>query len=336
MPTLDDIWLDTKSILEDEPALSLSRRRYRIMVVCAVGLSYAIDTLFLFLFSATGAIPLDVPVFYGCAGLSHVAIFSLLHRTGLSERARNPHLPLWQMAFAIAAQLIAITLAPQIKTFFFAIIFIIFAFGSLRLTLKEALVAWLLTSLALAATVTALGHSPIALAHPTPVQATIVWSSFSTILLRCILLGYYSTMLRVRLFRKNTDLTEQMESAREMATRDALTGALNRHAILPLVDEQIHIYRRTGTEGSVAMIDVDSFKAINDRHGHLVGDAVLRELVGIVRADVRMSDKVGRFGGEEFLLLLPSTGLEGLPAWSPASAPTSTAPPGSGFPPNWK
>jgi two-component system cell cycle response regulator len=84
-----------------------------------------------------------------------------------------------------------------------------------------------------------------------------------------------------------------------------LTGVWNRGAILEMLDREINRSRREGPSLGVLIGDLDHFKAINDTYGHLVGDAVLQEVTKRIQAAVRLYDAVGRYGGEEFLVLLP-------------------------------
>ncbi|MCD5996628.1 GGDEF domain-containing protein [Pseudomonas sp. CDFA 602] len=96
-----------------------------------------------------------------------------------------------------------------------------------------------------------------------------------------------------------------------LALRDVLTGILNRRAILEQFSKELKRSRRDGASIAVAMIDIDHFKQINDVHGHLAGDDVLCHCVRHLTQRLRQSDCIGRYGGEEFLLLLPSTSPEG-------------------------
>jgi two-component system, cell cycle response regulator len=88
---------------------------------------------------------------------------------------------------------------------------------------------------------------------------------------------------------------------------DALTGLLNRRAILTQLAGMVSGARRHGHPVSIGILDLDAFKAINDEHGHHVGDAVLIAAVRAMRARLRAEDQLGRLGGEEFLMLLPDT-----------------------------
>jgi diguanylate cyclase (GGDEF)-like protein len=99
------------------------------------------------------------------------------------------------------------------------------------------------------------------------------------------------------------------ERARQMATlinRDSLTGLLKHARIKEELLAEVSRAQRLGTPLSVAMLDIDHFKRVNDRYGHPVGDQVIRALSNLLRQRVRSTDRVGRYGGEEFMLVLPN------------------------------
>jgi two-component system cell cycle response regulator len=93
---------------------------------------------------------------------------------------------------------------------------------------------------------------------------------------------------------------------------DALTGLHNRRHLEERLTEQASLVKRHGGELGLLLLDVDHFKHVNDEHGHAAGDAVLRILAGRLREAIRVEDVPGRWGGEEFLVLLPATGREGV------------------------
>ena len=103
-------------------------------------------------------------------------------------------------------------------------------------------------------------------------------------------------------------LERQLEQA---ASHDPLTGALNRAGIEPQLEASLAGAQRQDHPLAVAMLDIDHFKKVNDNHGHAIGDAVLKELVAHLGARLRKSDSLARWGGEEFLILLPHTDREG-------------------------
>lgn len=105
---------------------------------------------------------------------------------------------------------------------------------------------------------------------------------------------------------------ERSESLlQRLALRDVLTGILNRRAILEQFSRELERSRREGSFLAVAMVDIDHFKQINDVHGHLAGDEVICHCVNHLTRRLRQSDSIGRYGGEEFLLLLPGTPPDG-------------------------
>jgi diguanylate cyclase (GGDEF)-like protein len=104
-----------------------------------------------------------------------------------------------------------------------------------------------------------------------------------------------------------------LENARlfESATYESLTGVLRREAVLEILEREAQRATRYGRPLAVAMVDLDHFKAVNDRFGHLGGDGVLQRVAQILRGGLRATDSIGRYGGEEFLLVLPETPLDG-------------------------
>ncbi len=109
------------------------------------------------------------------------------------------------------------------------------------------------------------------------------------------------------LARRVAELELEVARYRELAERDALTGIWNRRAILAALTREIAVARRFGGPLSVAMADVDGLKAVNDTFGHYAGDAVLHALAQRLRERLRAADLVGRWGGDEFLLVLVQT-----------------------------
>ena len=105
------------------------------------------------------------------------------------------------------------------------------------------------------------------------------------------------------------DLRTQGEALQRLSREDALTGLANRREFDRRLAVEISRADRQATPLAIAMLDLDRFKAINDRWGHAVGDAVLRESAALLRSQCRATDAIGRWGGEEFALALPSTDI---------------------------
>jgi len=121
--------------------------------------------------------------------------------------------------------------------------------------------------------------------------------------------------LKARLLvgKRILDLQEELVSARESmrhaATHDSLTGLMNRGEIVAMLQRELERSRRDRKPVGVILGDVDHFKSVNDTLGHLFGDEALREIARRLRAQLRVYDGVGRYGGEEFLMVLPSCDL---------------------------
>lgn len=99
------------------------------------------------------------------------------------------------------------------------------------------------------------------------------------------------------------------EIIHRMTVTDGLTDLANRKQLDTILEEEIPRARRHGRDLSLLMLDIDHFKSVNDTHGHLTGDSVLRGLAGILQRRLRPSDRLGRYGGEEFCVILPETSL---------------------------
>ena len=110
-----------------------------------------------------------------------------------------------------------------------------------------------------------------------------------------------------RSLRYALKLGESLEALRRLATRDELTGLLNRREFDRIMAEEEERARRFGQPLSLVVIDLDLFKSINDRHGHAVGDAVLKEAAARMAESIRTVDRAARIGGEEFALILVQT-----------------------------
>lgn len=93
----------------------------------------------------------------------------------------------------------------------------------------------------------------------------------------------------------------------ELSIKDELTGIYNRRYLLDMLESEIKRYKRYKTPFGVAIFDIDNFKRVNDTYGHPIGDTVLREFSSVINSNKRESDIFGRFGGEEFLIILPNT-----------------------------
>jgi diguanylate cyclase (GGDEF)-like protein len=130
-----------------------------------------------------------------------------------------------------------------------------------------------------------------------------------------VLFGIITTLLLLGLiYVFMTRLIKKLDEARQtiekIAVTDALTELFNRRHIMLRFQEEFEKFKRLNRDVSCIMIDIDNFKAINDQYGHLVGDQVLKAISARMRDTVRAYDILGRYGGEEFLIIMPDTSLE--------------------------
>src|SRR5262249_10125157 len=109
--------------------------------------------------------------------------------------------------------------------------------------------------------------------------------------------------------RREQELVEANARLEDLSQRDPLTELYNRRYLYERLDHELARVRR-GHPLAVVMIDLDRFKAVNDAHGHLQGDRLLRDIAAAVASTTRVTDVPGRYGGDEFLIVLPDTDLE--------------------------
>jgi diguanylate cyclase len=148
---------------------------------------------------------------------------------------------------------------------------------------------------------------PIAMPMGNWIERALALACFVTATGRCAFTGLYGSGLREMLYKRGNELRDAHARIEELAQIDELTGTLNRRYIMKALNDEMERAQRKHSACSVAIIDLDFFKSINDRFGHPVGDEALRTFAIATSANIRNIDKFGRYGGEEFLLILPGT-----------------------------
>lgn len=292
---------------EDSTSAKLARRasqRRRLLVM--MGLSYTADALILLIFAFAGTTSLTTGLAFLSCSLLTLAGFAILSDAHINDRFKDHHLVIPQICVSLLLMLTFIYVAPEVAIVFLCSLFVIFAFGSLRATPWQAAISWTIMTAGLSALFLAT-DKPIAMPHGNPIERFATLAIFVITIGRCMFVGMFSSALRESFYNQGLQLKEAYQRIEELAELDELTGSHNRRSIMKALDDEILRSARTGALCSVALIDLDWFKKINDQFGHPAGDEVLRTFAITMFANIRGIDRFGRYGGEEFLLILPET-----------------------------
>jgi diguanylate cyclase len=241
-------------------------------------------------------------VAYSVVGL--LGIYTLL-RSGLSQRLRDASLTLEQEVFAMGAILLAYVLVPPTRSAALQVMCLVLVFGMFTLKPREVVIACYFAVGMLAPTALALWGLQAG-------QFDALHDGVNT-LLACLIMPALTSLIhhfshkRELLKDQKRELAVALSQVQRLATRDTLTGLFNRHYMTEQMEHFARKTRRSDTPLSVAIIDLDQFKLVNDRFGHLVGDEILKGFSTCAVEVLRQNDVVGRWGGEEFVVLFPDT-----------------------------
>ena len=288
----------------------LRRARQRRHTLAIQVVSYVLGSAALLISAFAGTISLFIPTAFFLCGTTVIGVFAVLSETHVNDRFDDHFLTVFQVGAHVLIQLAFLIAAPQIGYAFLNVLFLIFAVASLRMTSFQALVAWTLTA-ASVAPIFLLTRIPLGMPVATPTERFAALLCFVLTIGQCAFVGLYGESLRKKLYRSGVKLKEAYRRIEELAELDELTGSYNRRCIMRMLGEEITRARRIETRCSIALIDLDWFKRINDAHGHPTGDEVLRTFAITMFANIRTIDRFGRYGGEEFLLVLPDTAADG-------------------------
>jgi diguanylate cyclase (GGDEF)-like protein len=291
-----------------------SGQRQRKRWVLPMAASYGVDTLFLGLYAAFGSIPGNVPLAYGAAAALICLLALFVYSRGWNLALGNPDMAEPLIVLGVLMQLAVVAAAPQITFPYLANLFTVFAFGMVSMSVRASVRVWTLQVLA-SALVLYLAGERAGSATRSTIELFLSWAYFALILARCLMLSVNANLMRKRLNESRSLLATSLEQVKELATHDELTQIPNRRALLARLEQERGRAERAGTPFSIAMLDLDHFKAVNDAHGHAAGDAVLQKFALTVLEHMRATDVFGRYGGEEFMLILvgaaPAAALEG-------------------------
>jgi diguanylate cyclase (GGDEF)-like protein len=292
-------------------AKALARRaQQRRQIQDMIGVSYVIDAAILLLYAYAGTIPVVIGPAFAIAGLSLTAFGILISELGITERFKDHYLVAPMSAANMMIMLVFTYIAPQVGVMFLCTLFTVFSFSALRATPGQTAAIWTAMAFGLAG-LFLLTDKPIAMPHGNHLERFATMLVFILTIGRCMFLGIFSASLKQSLYLSGLKLKEAYKRIEELAELDELTGSFNRRCIMRMLGEEIARSARSGSPCSIALIDLDWFKRINDAYGHPTGDEVLRTFAITMFANIRSVDHFGRYGGEEFLLILPDMPAEG-------------------------
>ncbi|MCY4752867.1 GGDEF domain-containing protein [Pelomonas aquatica] len=294
---LGDLWLGT------EPTLRLRLRQtslaMALMCLSIPLLHYAVDL------ANDGGRPLLWA--WTAVSLGGMALVYAAIRSGWSLRLADPSLTVVQIAFAIAAAATGYAQAGPLRGAVFPVLTLILMFGMFQLRARGAYVLSLF-----ALTLFGMVMAYMAGRRPAAYPPAVEIGHF--LMLACMLPAIATLTARLsRIRRRLSDQREELARAlaqlQAIATRDELTGLPNRRQMQALMDQELLRSQRHSHDFCVAILDLDHFKRVNDEHGHAAGDEVLRAFARTGQAALRATDVLARWGGEEFLVLLPDTSM---------------------------
>lgn len=291
------------------------RRRIRIAQWLISVLVYAAMTMVLWFGVPEGSVHAGRLLPWVCFGLSGQAAIYAALRSGWSERFADPGLTTAQILLGIVAVNWGYVICGPVRGVALYPLSLIFAFGAFSLSLRGLAILTAVALSTLAATMAGLhvvraGPDAWTLAN-VDLRVDVTNLLMSIILLPALsLVAARLSALRSRLRSQRESLSAALEEVQRLATRDELTGLANRRHMQERLEHEQQRFMRTRHAFSIALIDIDHFKEINDRLGHAGGDEVLKAFASTATQTLRSCDLLARWGGEEFLVLLPNTSGE--------------------------
>jgi diguanylate cyclase (GGDEF)-like protein len=302
-PRLGALWQRLGDALFTSDAVQRIRLQQSVL---AMALMLASVLIFLYAAQVVGTPSTSVWLWTGLSLGGMVAMLGAI-RSGWSARFEDAALTLPQMLLAISSGAAAYALTGPLRGAVFPVLMVVLIFGMFQLRPRVVAGAGLYT-LALFGAVMwwkavdepAIYLADVELGHFLMLAATLPAMS---------LLATRLARLRDRSRRQRVELAQALSRIQELATRDELTGLVNRRHMATLLEQERQRGVRSGRPFAVAMVDIDHFKAVNDQHGHAIGDEVLRNFARQAPLALRSSDIISRWGGDEFVLLMPEASL---------------------------
>jgi hypothetical protein len=266
-------------------------QRHRLQMSLLSLVNVLLQSVVIALFAASGATSWDAAIAFALTGLATAGLFVVAVARGWVIGLGDAWLLCSQLVVSFAVQMAFLIIAPTLWIVFLASTLIACSYAMVAFTPRQFTWLWLGYGVATALALFA-GRHRFGTPAPTAFNIAVIWLFFFMGVHRLAIMGAQFTRLREQLSEKNKQLTVLLERNREMAIHDELTGAFNRRHLMERLSEERDIARRTGEGFSVAIFDLDHFKAINDQFGHAGGDAVLRQFCALAREVMRTGRSV--------------------------------------------
>ena len=227
---------------------------------------------------------------------------------GLNRRFRDPSMSVPIILWSTLSLLLTAYYVDQVRLCVMVLFFAILQTGVFRLRFMS-----FVAISTLCVSVYAFIIWMVAERHPEAIDVTaevIQWAAFTMITVGAVMVAGEISSIRVQLAQRNTQLETIVDRIQDMAIRDELTGLYSRRHAMELLAKACGQARRGAFLLAVGFVDLDHFKRINDRHGHLFGDQVLVRFAELTRRYLGDKDMAARLGGEEFLIMLPVMDME--------------------------
>ncbi|MFZ5525586.1 MAG: GGDEF domain-containing protein [Pseudomonadota bacterium] len=277
--------------------------RRHVMFGLGAGLIYALTAAIMAHSAWLGLISAEVlGLLLGCMAATFLLFFVLV-RSGWSQRFDDPVLAMPHGMVSILIIVLAYVLIGEYRGDTIILLAQAVAVAMFRLRPRQCLLlgGWAALCVSVAQFGLVWSGEP-----GFSLQRGLTHFTVSTVSLMALaVVAMWISAMRVRISRQSDELRQTLVQAQALATTDMLTGLLNRRAMTDQLESELARVSRSGNPVCVALIDIDHFKKVNDHYGHRMGDEVLRSFASLAQGDLRQVDQLGRWGGEEFLLMMP-------------------------------
>ena len=277
--------------------------RRHVLFSLVAGQLYAVGLLVMYHAAWLGLVETRIVHILTFCMLGTLVLFMGLIRSGWSARFDDPVLTLPHAMVSLLVIVLAYVMVGDYRADVIILLGQVIAVSMFRLRPKESffLGLWGVGWLALAQFGLVWAGTP-----GFSIQRAVAHFIVSSVSLLALgLVAMWISAIRVRILRQSEELRATLVQAQSLATTDMLTGLLNRRSMTEFMETELQRALRAGHSVCVAMIDLDHFKRVNDLYGHRMGDEVLCGFSAVAVGDLRQVDRLARWGGEEFLLLMP-------------------------------